>query len=56
MNRSIAEKVICLKLNVWLFKYLWLEVVNMIVYFINRSRRCFLKEKFIEKVWIEIDI
>jgi transposase InsO family protein len=39
MNRSIAEKAWCLRLNAGLAKIFWLDAVSMACYLINKSSR-----------------
>ena len=56
MNRSIAEKARCLRLNAGLSKQFWAEAVNMAVYLINRSPRSSLGGKVAEEVWTGVDI
>lgn len=56
MNRSIAEKARCLRLNAGLAKQFWAEAVNMAVYLINRSPRSSLEGKVAEEVWTGVDI
>ncbi|CAL9224779.1 unnamed protein product, partial [Arabidopsis halleri] len=56
MNRSIAEKARCLRLNAGLPKVFWAEAVNMAVYLINRSPRVSLEGKVAEEVWTGVDI
>jgi hypothetical protein len=51
MNRSIAEKARCLKLNVGLAKIFWADAVSMACYLINRSPRATLDGKVAEEVW-----
>jgi hypothetical protein len=51
MNRSIAERTRCLKLNVGLAKIFWADAVSMACYLINRSPRAILDGKVAEKVW-----
>ena len=45
MNRTIAERAQCLRLNVGLEKKFWAEAVNMACYLINRSPRAALDGK-----------
>ena len=51
MNRTIAEKARCLRLNAKLAKNFWAEAVSMACFLINRSRRVTLDEKVPEEVW-----
>ena len=55
MNRSIAEKARCLRLNGGLPKQFWAEAVNMAVYLINRSPRISLEGKVAEEIWTGVD-
>ena len=50
MNRSIAERVRCLKLNAGLAKIFWADAVSMTCYLINRSLRAALDGKVAEEV------
>jgi transposase InsO family protein len=50
MNRSIAERVQFLKLNVGLTKIFWADAVSMACYLINRSPRAALDGKVAEEV------
>ena len=51
MNRSIAERARCLKLNAGLVNILWADVVSMTCYYINRSPRVVLDGKVAEEEW-----
>jgi hypothetical protein len=51
MNRSIAERARCLRLNVVLAKIFQTDVVSMACYLINRSPRAALDGKVSEEVW-----
>ena len=51
MNRTIAERAWCLILNAGLENKLWVEVVNMACYLINRSPRAALGGKVVKEVW-----
>ena len=51
MNRSIAEKARCLRLNVELVNIFWADAVSMACYLINRSPRATLDGKVTEEVW-----
>ena len=57
MNRSIAERARCIRLNVGLKKKFWADAVSMTCYLINRSPREALDGKVVEEVWIgnEVD-
>ena len=50
MNRTIAEKARCLRLNAKLAKNFWAEAVSMACFLINRSPRVALDEKVAKKV------
>ena len=50
MNRTIAERARCLRLNAGLEKKFWVEAVNMACYLINRSPRAALDGKVAKKV------
>ena len=51
MNKTIAERARCLRLNVGLEKKFWVEAVNMACYLINKSPRATLDRKVAEEVW-----
>ena len=51
MNRTIAERARCLKLNAGLEKKFWAEAMNMACYLINRSPRATLDGKVAKEVW-----
>jgi hypothetical protein len=51
MNRSIAKKARCLRLNAGLVKNLWANAVSMACYLINMSPRVALEGKVAEEVW-----
>ncbi|GMJ01283.1 hypothetical protein HRI_003797500 [Hibiscus trionum] len=51
MNRSLAERARCLRLNTGLPKNFWAEAVSMTCYLINRSPRASLGGKVAEEVW-----
>ena len=51
MNRTIAERARCLRLNAGLEKKFWAKAVNMACYLINRSPRAALDGKVAEEVW-----
>jgi hypothetical protein len=51
MNRSIAKKAQCLRLNVGLAKIFWVDAVSMACYLINRPPRAALDGKVVEEVW-----
>ncbi|KAL8159375.1 hypothetical protein V2J09_000912 [Rumex salicifolius] len=56
INRSIAEKARCPRLNARLPKQFWSEAVSTAVYLINRSPRSSLERKVVEEVWNGKDI
>jgi hypothetical protein len=56
MNRLIAERARCLRLNAGLAKILWANVVSMTCYLINRSPRAALDGKVVEEVWTGNDV
>ena len=51
MNRTIAEKTMCLRLNAKLAKNFWVEAVSMACFLINRLPRVELDGKVAEEVW-----
>jgi hypothetical protein len=51
MNRLIAEKARCLRLNARLTKIFWTNAVSMACYLINRSLRATLDGKVADEVW-----
>ena len=51
MNRTIAEKARCLRLNAKLAKNFWAKAVSMACFLINRSPRVALDGKIAEDVW-----
>jgi hypothetical protein len=51
MNRLIAKKARCIRLNTGLAKIFWANVVSMTCYLINRSLRAALDGKVVEEVW-----
>ena len=51
MNRTIAKRAQCLRLNAVLEKKFWTEAVNMACYLINRSPKAVLDGKVAEEVW-----
>jgi hypothetical protein len=57
MNKSIAEKARCLKLNARLANIFCVDAVSMACYLIKRSPRVALERKVAEEVWIgnEVD-
>ena len=56
MNRSIAERARCIRLNAKLEKKSWAEAVSMACYLINRSLRATLDGKVAEEVWIDNEV
>ena len=51
MNRTIAKRARCLRLNAGLAKNFWAEAVNMACFLINRSPRARLDGRVSEEVW-----
>jgi transposase InsO family protein len=51
MNRSIADRARCLRLNAGLAKIFWANAVSMTCYLINRSPRVALDGKVVDEVW-----
>jgi hypothetical protein len=51
MNRSIAERARCLKLNAGVANIFRADTVSMTCYLINRSSRAVLDGKVVEEVW-----
>ncbi|WKA01494.1 hypothetical protein VitviT2T_019774 [Vitis vinifera] len=51
MNKTIAERARCLKLNAGLENKFWAEAMNMACYLINRSPRATLDGKVAKEVW-----
>ncbi|KAL4340184.1 hypothetical protein GQ457_08G037420 [Hibiscus cannabinus] len=49
MNMSLNERALCLRLNAWIPKSFWEELVSMPCYLINRSPRASLGDKVAEK-------
>jgi hypothetical protein len=56
VNRSIAERARCLKLNVGLVKIFWADAMSMACYLINRSRRAALDGKVAKDVWTSNEV
>ena len=56
MNRSIAERARCLRLNAGLAKIFWVDVVSMACYLINRSLKAVLDGKVAEEVWTNNEV
>ena len=56
MNRSIAERAQCLKLNAGLTKIFWVDVISMAYYLINKSSRAALDGKVVEEVWTSDEV
>ena len=52
MNKSITERVRCLRLNAGLIESFWAEAVSMACYLINRSPRASLGGNIAKEVWI----
>jgi hypothetical protein len=51
MNKSLTERIRCLRLNAGLSKGLWAEAINMAFYLFNMSPRASLEGKVAEVVW-----
>ena len=51
VNRSIAERARCIRLNAGLEKKFWAKVVSMSYYLTNSSPRASLDGKVAEEVW-----
>ncbi|KAE9586444.1 putative RNA-directed DNA polymerase [Lupinus albus] len=51
MNKTLIERVICMRLNAGLFKGFWAEALSMTCYVINRSPHASLDGKVVEEVW-----
>ena len=51
MNRSIAERARCIRLNARLKKKFWAEAMSMACYLINRLPRAALDGKVAKEVW-----
>lgn len=51
MNRTIAERARCMRLNARLSKDFWAEAVSMAVYIINRLPSTALGNKVAQEVW-----
>ena len=51
MNRSIAERARCIRLNAWLEKKFWAEAVSIACYLICRLPRATLDGKVPKEVW-----
>jgi transposase InsO family protein len=51
MNRSIAERARCLKLNAGLANIFWADAKSMSCYLINRSPRVALDGEVAEELW-----
>jgi hypothetical protein len=50
MNKSIARRAQCLRLNARLAKIFWVDVVSMVCYLINKSSRVAQDEKIVEEL------
>ena len=50
MNKTIAERAMCLRLNARLAKNFWANVVSMTCFLINRSPRVALDGKVAKEV------
>ena len=51
MNRTIAERVRCMRLNARLPKVFWTETINTASFIINRSPSSAINFKILEEVW-----
>jgi hypothetical protein len=51
MNRSIANRARCLRLNAGLANIFWADAVSMLCYLISRSPMAALDGKVAEEVW-----
>src|ERR1044072_4149718 len=51
INRTLMERVRCLRLNAGLSKGFWAAALNMACYLVNRSPRASLEGKMPEEVW-----
>ena len=56
MNKTIAERTWCMRLNAGLLKAFWAEVVNMACFIIYRSPSVALDGKVAEEVWTEKEV
>ena len=52
MNRTLAEKARCMRLNARLPKVFWVETVNTISFIINRSPSSTIDFKIPKEVWL----
>ena len=51
MNRTLAERARCMRLNAGLPKVFWVETVNTASFIINRSSSSAIDLKIPEEVW-----
>ena len=51
MNRTLAKRVRCMRLNAGLFKVFWVETINTANFIINRSPSLAIDFKIPEEVW-----
>jgi hypothetical protein len=51
MNRSIAKRARCLRLNVGFAKIFWADAIIIACYLINKLPRVALDEKVTEEMW-----
>ena len=51
MNRTLAERAKCMRLNAGLPKVFWVETVNITSFIINRSPSTAIDFKILENVW-----
>lgn len=56
MNRTIAERARCIRLNAGLPKNFWAEAVSMAVFIVNRSPSTALGNKVAQEVWTEKEV
>ena len=56
MNRSIAKRARCIRLNVGLETKFWAKIVSMACYLINRSPRETLDGKVEKEVWASNEV
>ena len=56
MNRSLAERARCLRLNAGLPKIFWADALSMTCFLINRSPRTTLDGKVTEEVWTSNEV
>ena len=54
MNRTLIEKVRCMRLQVGLPKIFWVDTIDTVAYLVNRSPHTKLNERIIEEMWSRI--